>query len=184
MVREWSGGPAYVPEAPRDRRPPLSGQCDQGSPVLDPGSAPLHRDQPFEGRRRNAVMRITYLLTTADARAGTERAIAEQTNAMSAMGHEVVVASVYRLDEPGFSFGDRVTVDYMTSLEGPSGSPSLMIPTEWDSQFCLSTDAPIIDYLRRCTADVVVTTTPALTVFALHACAADIRIVQQEHRNS
>ena len=129
-------------------------------------------------------MRITYLLTTADARAGTERAIAEQTNAMSAMGHEVVVASVYRLDEPGFSFGDRVTVDYMTSLEGPSGSPSLMIPTEWDSQFCLSTDAPIIDYLRRCTADVVVTTTPALTVFALHACAADTRIVQQEHRNS
>ncbi|WP_270408002.1 stealth conserved region 3 domain-containing protein [Brachybacterium paraconglomeratum] len=129
-------------------------------------------------------MRITYLLTTADARAGTERAIAEQTNAMSAMGHEVVVASVYRLDEPGFSFGDRVTVDYMTSLEGPSASPSLMIPTEWDSQFCLSTDAPIIDYLRRCTADVVVTTTPALTVFALHACAADIRIVQQEHRNS
>ena len=63
-------------------------------------------------------MRITYLLTTADARL-TERAIAEQTNAMSAMGHEVVVASVYRLDEPGFSFGDRVTVDYMTSLEGP-----------------------------------------------------------------
>src|SRR5699024_2535520 len=108
----------------------------------------------------------------------------EQTRAMSDAGHEIVVASVYRLEEPGFSFGDGVRIEYISSLESASGPPSLLIPTEWDSQFCLATDAPIIDYLSTCTADVVVTTTPALTVLALHACSEDIRIVQQEHRNS
>lgn len=129
-------------------------------------------------------MRITYLLTTADAKAGTERAIAEQTRAMSVAGHDIVVASVYRLDEPGFSFGDGVDVEYMTTLDAPAGPPSLLVPAEWDSQYCLATDGPVIDFLRRCSADIVVTTTPALTVLALLACSEGVRIVQQEHRNS
>lgn len=52
-------------------------------------------------------MRIEYLLTTGDGRAGTEKAIADQTNAMAARGHDVTMISVYRSGGDAFDSARR-----------------------------------------------------------------------------
>lgn len=129
-------------------------------------------------------MKLTYVLTTADARAGTEKTFADQTRAMSALGHEVEVLSLYRLSETGFDFGEGTRLTYMTDLESPIGPPSLIMPVEWDNQFCEPTDRALMQQLAACDADVVITSTPALTVLALLACPDSARIVQEEHRSS
>lgn len=129
-------------------------------------------------------MKITYVLTTSDARAGTEKTFADQTRAMMARGHDVTVASAYQLPERGFSYGDGVRTDYITDLAHAEGPASLIIPPEWDNQFCLATDTAFLDYFRECTADCVVTSTPGLTLYALLACPPSVKIVQEEHRPS
>lgn len=129
-------------------------------------------------------MKLTYLLTTADARAGTEKTFADQTRAMSALGHEVEVLSLYRLPEAGFDFGEETRLTYVTDFEAPFGSPSLIIPVEWDNQLCEAADRALMQRLTACEADVVITSTPALTVLALLACPDSVRIVQEEHRPS
>lgn len=129
-------------------------------------------------------MKIVYVLTTADARAGTEKTFADQSRAMSERGHEVRVASVFRLAEKGFNFGDGVSIDYLTSLPGRTDVPSAVIPEVWDNQFCADTDGPLVDYFRACDADLVVTSTPGLTVFALLGLPPTVKIVQEEHRPS
>lgn len=129
-------------------------------------------------------MKLTYVLTTADARAGTEKTFADQTRAMSALGHEVEVLSLYRLPESGFDFGEQTRLTYVTDLESAAGPASLIIPVEWDNQFCEATDRALMQQLAACDADVVITSTPALTVLALLACPDSVRIVQEEHRPS
>jgi glycosyltransferase involved in cell wall biosynthesis len=129
-------------------------------------------------------MKLTYLLTTADARAGTEKAFSDQARAMGARGHDVEVLSLYRLPEPGFDFGGGSRTTYVTDLEAPAGPPSLIIPAEWDDQFCEAADRALLRRLAECDADVLITSTPALTVLALLACPDTVRIVQEEHRAS
>ncbi|MGO1226074.1 MAG: Stealth CR1 domain-containing protein [Brachybacterium sp.] len=129
-------------------------------------------------------MKLTYVLTTADARAGTEKTFADQTRAMAALGHDIEVLSLYRLAETGFDFGDGTRLTYLTDLESPKGPPSLIIPVEWDNQFCEATDRALMQRLAAGDADVVITSTPALTVLALLACPGSVRIVQEEHRPS
>ncbi|WP_159611301.1 stealth conserved region 3 domain-containing protein [Glutamicibacter sp. JC586] len=129
-------------------------------------------------------MKLNYLLTSADARAGTERAIADQTKSMAARGYEVTVSSVYRLPETGFDFGDGVTVEYITDLAGDSGNASLIIPEEWDNQFCRETDTAVMNYLAQREDDVLIASTPALAVYALLYSPATTKIVQEEHRNT
>ncbi|QXQ08971.1 stealth conserved region 3 domain-containing protein [Paeniglutamicibacter sp. Y32M11] len=103
---------------------------------------------------------------------------------MAEHGHEVTVASVYQAPDSGFDFGDGVRTDYITQLSAREGQASLVIPREWDDQFCSATDSALFQYFSACTADIIVTSTPALTVFALLACPASVKVVQQEHRNS
>lgn len=129
-------------------------------------------------------MKIVYVLTTADARAGTEKTFADQSRAQRERGHEVRVASLYTLDEKGFDFGDGVEIDYLTPLPARTGVPSTVIPAAWDNQFCADTDGPLVDYFRACDADVVVTSTPGLTLFALLGLPPQVKIVQEEHRPS
>lgn len=129
-------------------------------------------------------MKLTYLLTTADARAGTEKAISDQTRAMSALGHQVKVLSLYRLPDRGFDFGSGVGLEYVTDLEAPTGTRSRIIPEEWDNQFCAATDRALLSSLGQCETDVLITTTPALTVMALLACPDSVRVVEEEHRPS
>lgn len=129
-------------------------------------------------------MKLVYVLTTADARAGTEKTFADQARAMHEHGHEVRVASLYKLAEKGFDFGDGVEIDYITALPAPTEVPSTVVPAVWDNQFCADADAPLVDYFRACDADIVVTSTPGLTIFALLGLPPHVRIVQEEHRPS
>src|SRR5699024_6928647 len=184
LGREQQRGPTCFTADASLRLVSEPGQRHACAAVLDLGSTPLCGDQPVERSRRIAGMKITYLLTTADAKAGTERAIAAQAQAMTAAGHEVTVASVYRSATPGFDFGAGVELEYISDLEGPTELASLIIPSEWDNQFCQTTDTKILDYLGSCATDILVTTTPALTVLALLACPDEVKIVQEEHRNS
>lgn len=129
-------------------------------------------------------MRITYLLTTVDAKAGTERTFIDQANSMAARGHQVTIASVYHLNQVGFPWRSDVSVDYISDLGGPTDESSLIIPKEWDNQFCQDVDSMILAYLGAGNADVIVTSTPALTTYALIASPKAARVVQQEHRPS
>lgn len=129
-------------------------------------------------------MKLTYLLTTADARAGTEKTFWDQARAMRSRGHDVSVVSMYRNPEPGFGPRDGIEVIYAAELEGPRGPSSLIIPTEWDNQFCAEADRALMACLANCDADVLITSTPALTVLALLACPDTLRIVEEEHRPS
>ncbi|UXN31285.1 stealth conserved region 3 domain-containing protein [Glutamicibacter sp. M10] len=129
-------------------------------------------------------MKLNYLLTSADARAGTERAIADQTKAMTARGYEVTVSSVYRLPQTGFDFGEGVQVEYITDLSESDSFPSLIIPEEWDNQFCRATDTALMNFLSNRDDDVLIASTPALAVYALLSCPASTKVVQEEHRNT
>lgn len=127
-------------------------------------------------------MKLVYVLTTGGGRAGTEKAFADQTNAMSERGHDVTLVSLYRSAEAGFDFGPRTRVEYLTDMEGPDEVPSLVIPREWESQFCRSADTALLDYFRSCTADIVVTSTPSLMMYAMLGLPPHVKIVTQEHR--
>ncbi|MDN5654352.1 MAG: Stealth CR1 domain-containing protein [Kocuria sp.] len=103
---------------------------------------------------------------------------------MGERGHDVTVVSLYSGGREGFDFGLKTRIEYVTDLPGPEGAPSMIMPTEWDNQFCATGDAALMNYLARSEADIVVTSTPALTVFALLALPVNVRIVQEEHRPS
>lgn len=129
-------------------------------------------------------MKLTYLLTTVDAKAGTEKTIIDQANAMAARGHDVTLASVYRTGEQGFTVSEQVRVDYITDLQKAGPTPSLTIPVEWDNQFSAEADYALKDYLAGLDAEIAVTSTPALTAFVMLFAPRSVRIVQQEHRAS
>lgn len=127
-------------------------------------------------------MKITYFLTTADARAGTEKAVTDQADALVARGHDVEFLSVYRSEHEGFPRDKRIRTTYLLDGAEAAASPSLVMREEWDNQFSSVADAAILAALRGNESDIFVTTTPALTVFALLGLPASVRIVQQEHR--
>lgn len=129
-------------------------------------------------------MKLVYVLTTGDGRAGTEKSFADQTAAMARRGHEVTLVSLYRWDEPGFDFGEGTQVRYLTDMPGPDGEPSLVIPREWDSQFCRRADLALQEFFRSCEADVVITSTPALLQQALLGLPDHVRVLTQEHRST
>ncbi|WP_394216752.1 Stealth CR1 domain-containing protein [Brachybacterium vulturis] len=127
-------------------------------------------------------MKLVYVLTTGGGLAGTEKTFADQTAAMSERGHDVTMVSVYRTAEEGFDFGPRTEIVHLTDLEGPDDIPSLVIPEEWESQFCRRADDALLEYFRTCTADIVVTSTPALMVYAMLGLPPQVKVVTQEHR--
>lgn len=129
-------------------------------------------------------MKLVYVLTTGGGRAGTEKTFADQTAAMSERGHDVTMVSLYRSQGEGFDFGERTRVTYLTDLEGPDGVPSLVMPKEWDMQFCRRADDALLEYFRNCTADIVITSTPALLMYAMLGLPPHVKIVTQEHRAS
>lgn len=142
-------------------------------------------------------MRVTYVLTTADAGAGTERAIFAQANSFARDGDDVSILSVYReVGTPYFDLDPRCRVDYVVDAapepeeDGLTLSqrlrrrwePSRLIPEEWDDQFCSASDAALPSALAAVDCDVLVTSTPALTVLAARFAPPEVVIVEQEHR--
>lgn len=127
-------------------------------------------------------MKITYFLTTADARAGTEKAITDQADSLVARGHDVEFLSVYRSSEPGFPRDERIRTRYLLDSMETGGPGSLVMREQWDNQFSAAADTAILAALRGNASDIFVTSTPALTVYALLGLPDSVRIVQQEHR--
>ncbi len=133
------------------------------------------------------AVRITYLLTTADAGAGTERAILTQAGGMAARGHRVEVLSLFRdADEPHHPTPPGVVrhslIDRRATPGDDASGPSRIIASPWDDQITARADALLPPALRSSTADVLVASTPALTAFAVQFAPAGTVIVEQEHR--
>lgn len=128
-------------------------------------------------------MKITYLLMTADAGAGTENAVITQANGMADHA-DVEVLSVHRTARrPHFPVAKRARLTYIAGAP-KERTPSLVIPDSWDNQFDATTDPLIERELRRLRTDILVTTTPALAYLAARFAPPRVKIVHQEHRAS
>lgn len=139
-------------------------------------------------------MRIAYLVLSAYAMGGTERAVITQANALAGQGdgqHEVTIISVLRAaDEPHYPVDDRVALQPLVDVRsGAANEPlldaeSVLVPRRWDAQFSARTDVALEEALRRLRADVVVTVTPGLLACAVQLLPDEVVVVHQEHRSS
>ncbi|MFF1465050.1 stealth conserved region 3 domain-containing protein [Streptomyces sp. NPDC058330] len=147
-------------------------------------------------------MKITFLLTTADAVGGTERAVFNQASELAA-GHDVRVLSVFKSKAAQFfSPDERVRVDYLVDLTGPvqrplrdttvddaawaalSAQPSRIVDRAWEAAFNRVSDLELELALQDTDTDVLITTTPALMALAVHLAPSWVVTVHQEHRVS
>ncbi|WP_149829585.1 stealth conserved region 3 domain-containing protein [Streptomyces tailanensis] len=147
-------------------------------------------------------MKITFLLTTADAVGGTERAVFNQAAELAAH-HDVRVLSVFK-SQPQlfFTVDDRVRVDYLVDVTGqvprplrPSrlsdaeltalaALPSDLVDRAWEVAFNRLSDSELALALQDTDTDVLITTTPALMALVVQLAPADVITVHQEHRVS
>ncbi|MEV5440229.1 stealth conserved region 3 domain-containing protein [Streptomyces sp. NPDC052682] len=147
-------------------------------------------------------MKITFLLTTADAVGGTERAVFNQASEL-AVRHDVRVLSVFKSKrEQFFDPGASVRVDYLVDLTARTPrplrttrvddtvwanlaeQPSQIVDRSWEPAFNRLTDLEAELALQDTDTDVLVTTTPALMALAVQLAPAHVITVHQEHRVS
>jgi glycosyltransferase involved in cell wall biosynthesis len=144
-------------------------------------------------------MKITYLLTWADAIGGTERTVLRQANWLAAR-HQVEVIGVFRTrDEMPFEVHPALRVRHLVDVRGEvarpvregipeavvqvlGGAPSRLVRRQWEGAFSALSDLELEHVLRETDADVVVTTTPALLAVAATLVPRKVVIVAQEHR--
>ncbi|MDA2810297.1 stealth conserved region 3 domain-containing protein [Nocardiopsis sp. RSe5-2] len=145
-------------------------------------------------------MKITYMVTWADAMGGTEAAAFSQAAALAGR-HETRVLSVLRTaDAPFFRVDPRVRVDHLVDDRGPvrrpvrspgpgedacrelSGLPSELVDPRWEPAYDRLCDIEAARALPRLDTDVLVTTTPALTALAAPLAPPGAALVAQEHR--
>jgi glycosyltransferase involved in cell wall biosynthesis len=147
-------------------------------------------------------VKITFLLTTADAVGGTERAVFNQATELAAR-HEVRVLSVFKSKSTQFfAPGERVRLDYLVDNTGETprplrsstvedevwsglaARPSEIVDRGWESAFNRLTDLELELALQQTDTDILVTTTPALMALAVRLAPARVITVHQEHRVS
>ncbi|MFB6619509.1 stealth conserved region 3 domain-containing protein [Streptomyces sp. NPDC085524] len=147
-------------------------------------------------------MKITFLLTTADAVGGTERAVFNQA-AELASRHDVRVLSIFR-SQPQlfFPIDERVRVDYLIDQTGPVPRPtrsmdlgdetyavlskqsSNLVDRAWEAAFNRLSDIELELALQHTDTDILITTTPALMALAVQLAPSRVITVHQEHRVS
>jgi glycosyltransferase involved in cell wall biosynthesis len=135
-------------------------------------------------------VKVVYLVLSAYAVGGTERAAITQANAL-APDHDVTIISVLRTaDAPHYAVDERVTLQPLVDVR-PDAEPdplldaeSVLVPRRWDGQFSARTDVALEAALSKVRADVVVTVTPALLACAVQLLPDDVVVVHQEHRSS
>lgn len=147
-------------------------------------------------------MKITYLLTTADAVGGTERAVFNQASELAAR-HDVRVLSVFKSKrEQFFTPHERVRLDYLIDLTAATprplratrldhsvwpdlaAQPSRIVGRSWEAAFNRLSDLELELALQDTDTDILVTTTPALMALAVELAPAHVITVHQEHRVS
>lgn len=144
-------------------------------------------------------MKISFLLTTGDSKAGTEYAIQSQIRSLVSRGHEISVFSLYKTDgslREGMSGLAGVTYWLGEDGQDLSGNfdalvsrelhqlPAMLIRREWDDQFSRLTELVAREELGKIRADIVVTTTPALAMLGSLFLPQNTVLVAQEHRAS
>ncbi|MEU6658441.1 stealth conserved region 3 domain-containing protein [Streptomyces sp. NPDC046821] len=147
-------------------------------------------------------MKITFLLTTADAVGGTERAVFNQASELAAR-HDVRVLSVFK-SRPAqfFSPDERVRVDYLIDTTTPvpqplrpsavepsvwghlAAQPSQIVDRGWEAAFNRLSDLELELALQDIDTDILITTTPALMALAVTLAPSWVITVHQEHRVS
>jgi glycosyltransferase involved in cell wall biosynthesis len=145
-------------------------------------------------------MKITFLLTWADAMGGTERAVFSQAEYLTAR-HDVEILSVFRSREDLF-FDTAVPVRFLVDQTGPvprpvrassldetacralAASPSRLIEPRWEAAFHRLSDIEVEHALRDLDSDIIVSTTPALMAVATTLTPSRVIKVHQEHRTS
>ncbi|MFC4906859.1 stealth conserved region 3 domain-containing protein [Actinomadura gamaensis] len=145
-------------------------------------------------------MKITFMLTWADAMGGTERAVYTQAEYLAAR-HDVEIISVFRTSTERF-FDTTVPVRYLVDETGPvprpvrasdmsdevcrtlAAAPSRLIEPRWEKAFHRLSDMEIEHVLRDLDTDVLVSTSPALMAVTTTLPPARVLTVHQEHRPS
>ncbi|ROT31094.1 stealth conserved region 3 domain-containing protein [Micromonospora sp. HM5-17] len=147
-------------------------------------------------------MKITFLLMTADAMGGTERAVLTQAEYL-AQRHTVEVLSVYRTSQRSFyQTDDRIRVHYLIDQTGKTPRPTRpstvddadfdrlfrsaprLMPPSWDEHANRLFELELERGLRSLETDVLVTCSPALMAMATTFAPPSVVTVHQEHRPS
>jgi glycosyltransferase involved in cell wall biosynthesis len=147
-------------------------------------------------------MKITFLLLTADAVGGTERAVFNQA-AELVENHDVRVLSILKT-QPRlfFPIDERIRVDYLIDQTGPAprplrptdlapeawaqvaDRPSSLVDPSWEAAFNRLTDLELEYALQHTDTDLLITTTPALMALAVQLAPPRVMTLHQEHRVS
>lgn len=133
-------------------------------------------------------MKIVYVLHTLYGIGGTIRTVANQAEAMAALGHDVEVVSVFRhRDDPVLPVGPSVRVTWLVDVREPPGPgadrPSLLYPVEEKHYGAHSalTDALIAERLAQAAPDVVVGTRAGINILLARLRPDGAAVVGQEH---
>ncbi|MFI5934642.1 stealth conserved region 3 domain-containing protein [Actinoplanes sp. NPDC051494] len=147
-------------------------------------------------------MKITFLLNTADAMGGTERAIFTQAEYL-VREHQVEVISVFRTStERFFSVDPRIRIRYLVDNTGSTPRPvrdndlsaeqcaalvaaeSRIVQQRWEKTFHRLADLELERAMRELDTDVLVSSSPALMAATTTLSKPNVVTVHQEHRPS
>lgn len=147
-------------------------------------------------------MKITFLLLTADAVGGTERAVFNQAAELVGK-HDVRVLSILKTQpQLFFPIDERIRVDYLIDRTGPASvpirptglaaeawaqvadRPSTLVDPAWEAAFNRLTDLELEYALQHTDTDLLITTTPALMALAVQLAPPHVMTLHQEHRVS
>ena len=145
-------------------------------------------------------MRITFLVVTADAMGGTERAIFTQAEHL-VREHEVEVLSLFRTSkQPFFTVDPRLRIRYLVDATGPVQRPAResaltdaqcraltaadgrVLKRRWEQSVNRLAEIELERALPALEADVVVSSSPALMAAITTLCDPRVVTVHQEHR--
>ncbi|MEZ0089445.1 stealth conserved region 3 domain-containing protein [Streptacidiphilus sp. EB129] len=147
-------------------------------------------------------MKITFLLTTADAMGGTERVVFTLADLL-ARKHQVEVLSIFKTSsERFFTAGDTFQVRYLVDNTGPeprpvrpsdqpqslfsglAALPSEVVDPAWEGMFNRLSDVELRTHLATTDTDAVIATTPSLMALLTRFAPEHILRLAQEHRVS
>ena len=147
-------------------------------------------------------MKITFLLNTADAMGGTERAIFTQAEYL-VRDHQVEVISVFRTSkERFFEVDPRIRIRYLIDDVGAVPRPvrestlddaqcaalaaaeSRLVQKRWEKSFHRLADMELEHAMRELDTDILVSSSPALMAATTSLSKPNVITVHQEHRPS
>lgn len=131
-------------------------------------------------------MRLDFLLINPDAGSGVESSTFAQAE-MAAVSHDVEIIGVRRTESaPSLRAPQRVKLRYLLEpgTEQGSSQSSQLVPPQWGQGHSAVSDRALYQYFATTTADMVVTSTPALAALAVEFAPSNVRVIYVEHQGS